>query len=81
MTKKIKVVETRTYFYVPDLNDEGYCNPDPLEDGTVREPAQNMEQAMEIDKQDIDRGLVDLDEFTADFPTVTREWEIVDVDE
>lgn len=81
MTKKIKVVETRTYFYVPDMTGESYTEPD-----GDREPATTIEAAMEIDKADIENELCDLDELVQesedyDAIKVERTWEIVDVNE
>ena len=78
--KKIKVVETRTYLYEPDLDEDCYECPDPLEDGTEREPAITVEAGMEIDKQDVERGQCDLNDFAGQ-PEVTYTWEVVDVND
>ena len=68
MAKAIRVVVTSVYTYTPDLNDENY----------KAECCTTAEEAMELDRKDVESGEWSLDEFSERDPIVTYNWSIID---
>lgn len=67
MLKKIQVVVTTTYEYEPDLHGEYYGEHE----------AYNLYSAMELDKKDVEKGEITLDELAGDPSIVDRKWTMV----
>jgi len=69
VTKKIRVTETRIYEYTPDFDDEAYQGAG----------INDLEAALEFDKECVLDGEVGPVELGDDLPRVIHVWEIVDL--
>ena len=70
MTLRIRVVETNTIIYEPDLNSEWY----------VDYGATNIGAAMGVDRKDYNDGKVTLEELSKEEVEKTTRWELIDAD-
>lgn len=69
MTKMIRLVRTEVYEYEPNLSDGAYMECD----------IKTIEDALELDKKDLEAGKVHPSDLVIEDPTATHEWSIVDV--
>lgn len=70
MGKKIRVVETRIFEYIPDIQDLSYADQD----------CRTVEEAMAIDERDVKKREIDLLELDEQ-PIIERAWFIVNDNE
>lgn len=68
MVKKIQVLEIREYVYEPDPDD--YVD--------EFEGDYTIEKAIELDKTDVPKGKVKLEELAQEIRVVGRSWRIID---
>jgi len=69
LEKRIKIVETKTYSYLPDLNEDWY-----QENGVT-----SIEDALKVDQKDYENGAISLDELGAGLSETTQtSWTIVE---
>lgn len=68
MAQAIRVVVTQTYTYTPNLNEEGY-----KEHGCI-----SLDDALIVDRRDVESGDFSLEEIATVPPVMVYEWSIVD---
>lgn len=68
MVKAIRVVVTKTYTYVPDLTEETY----------KVEGCASLEDALALDRREVESGQIGMEEIGAKDPIETYSWSIID---